>query len=153
MCSWKGAWLRNGMRGYRKFGLKRCTRLQRKKSWNGAVRSTRVADLSRKTSRGRIPPPPPASLGLMVWPDCWMPQRCALVHLTGWEGKRQLRQSWGLGCDTTRSPCSTDPCTMAVLPSCRQALIGCGGNTWQKSKVKSLYSTIHDLDIKGKDSI
>ena len=59
--SWKGAWLRNSTRGYRKFGLKRCQRLQRKKSWNGAVRSTRIADLSRETSSGvdSAPPPPP----------------------------------------------------------------------------------------------
>ena len=33
MRSWKGVWLRNGTRGYRKFGLKRCARLQRKTSW------------------------------------------------------------------------------------------------------------------------
>ena len=62
MRSWKGAWFRNGTHGYRKFGLKRCARLQRKKSSNGVARSTRVADLSRQTSRGRIPPPPPPSL-------------------------------------------------------------------------------------------
>ena len=57
MCSWKRAWLRKGMRDYRKFSLKRCARLQRKNSWNGAARSTRVATYGAKRLGGRIPPP------------------------------------------------------------------------------------------------
>ena len=66
MCLQKGEWLHNGTCGRRKFGVIRCARLQRKKSWKGAVRSSRVADLSRKTSRrGGFhphPPLPPPSL-------------------------------------------------------------------------------------------
>ena len=40
--------------------------LKEKSHENGAVRSSRVADLSRKTSRGADSAPPPACLGLRV---------------------------------------------------------------------------------------
>ena len=62
MHSWKGAWLRNGTRGYRKFGLKRCARLQRKS--NETVRRDLLAlrTYRAKCLGGADSPPPPASL-------------------------------------------------------------------------------------------
>ena len=65
---WKiWAWLHNGTGGYRKFGLKRCARLQRKKSWNGVARSTLVADLSRETSRGAESAPSPFRVNALLY--------------------------------------------------------------------------------------
>ena len=67
----KGAWLRNGMRGYRKFGLKRCARLQRK-----SHETVRRDLLALRTYRAKClggadsapPPPPPACLRLRNTP-------------------------------------------------------------------------------------
>ena len=61
----KVAWLRNGIPGRRKFGLKSCARLQWKNSWSCAAIPAGVAELSREKSSGvESIPPPFAWLGL-----------------------------------------------------------------------------------------
>ena len=51
---------------FRKLGIKRCVRLESKKSWKGASRSAAVTRQSRISYRGGQidPPPPPVKIGL-----------------------------------------------------------------------------------------
>ena len=58
----KVAWPRDRWSDFRKLGIKRCARLERKKSWKGMSRSAAVATQSRISCRGgggQIDPPPP----------------------------------------------------------------------------------------------
>ena len=60
-------WPRDQWSDFRKLGIKRCVRLERKKSWKGASRSAAVARQSRISYRGGQidpPPPPPVKIGL-----------------------------------------------------------------------------------------
>ena len=61
------AWPRDRRSDFRKLDIKRCTRLERKKSWKGVSRSAAVAKQSQISCRGggQIDPPP-VKIGLNV---------------------------------------------------------------------------------------
>ena len=58
------AWPRDRRSDFRKLGIKRCARLERKKSWKGVSRSAAVARQSRILCRGGSNWPPPVKIGL-----------------------------------------------------------------------------------------
>ena len=59
-------WPRDRRSDFRKLGIKRCARLERKKSWKGVSRSAAVARQLRISCRGGSNwPPPPVKIGLM----------------------------------------------------------------------------------------
>ena len=56
-------WPRDRWSDFRKLGIKRCIRLERKNSWKGVSRSAAVARQSRISYRGvKLTPPPPQLL-------------------------------------------------------------------------------------------
>ena len=57
-------WPRNWWSDFRKLGIKRCVRLERKKSWKGVLRSAAVARQSRISYRGGQ---------FDIWPNIFFP--------------------------------------------------------------------------------